>query len=126
MEGVVPVLSAVPPEKTREGPDGPHSGNPTVRSRKGMAEHLAWARQRPDGGRGFGFTGGHSQWNFGSDNFRKALLNAAVWLAKVDVPADGVPSKTPTLEELEQNQDYDQPGDFPRDRIRKQIDQWNQ
>ena len=31
-----PILSAVPPEQTRQGPDGPYSGNPTVRSRKGI------------------------------------------------------------------------------------------
>ena len=31
LEGVTPILSAVPPEETRQGPDGPFSGNPTVR-----------------------------------------------------------------------------------------------
>ena len=54
---------------------------------------MAWARQRPDGGRGFGFTGGHDHWNWGDDDFRKLVLNAIVWTAKLDVPAEGVPSK---------------------------------
>ena len=36
MKGVTPILSARPPDSTRKGPDGPHSGNPTVRSRLGM------------------------------------------------------------------------------------------
>ena len=31
MQGVTPILEAVPPESTRQRPDGPHSGNPTVR-----------------------------------------------------------------------------------------------
>ena len=28
-----------------------------------------------------------------ADNFRKAVLNALVWICKLDVPADGVVSK---------------------------------
>ncbi len=60
---------------------------------------MAWARERPDGGRGFGFTGGHVHWNWGNDNFRKLVLNAIVWTAEVDVPAEGVPSQPPTLED---------------------------
>jgi len=41
MAGVTPLLTAVPPNSTRKGKDGPHSGNPTVRSRLGMPEHVA-------------------------------------------------------------------------------------
>jgi len=70
MEGVTPVLTCVPPDSTRERKDGPHSNNPTVRAGKGQPEHVGWARQRPDGGRGFGFTGGHWQWNWANDSFR--------------------------------------------------------
>ena len=91
MKGVTPILSAVPPESTRNGPDGPHSGNPAVRARQGMAEHVAWAYERPDGGRGFGFTGGHFHRNWSNENFRKIVLNALLWTAKAEVPADGVP-----------------------------------
>jgi len=43
----------------------------------------------------------------------------------VDVPAGGVCSKTPTLEELEANQDYPQPPKFDREKIRKMIQEWN-
>jgi len=75
MEGVTPILTAVPPESTRNRPDGAHSGNPTVRSRKGMPEHVAWAYERPGGGRGFGFTGGHFHWAWSHDSYRKAMLN---------------------------------------------------
>ena len=42
---------------------------------------MAWARERPDGGRGFGISGGHVHWNWGNDNFRKLVLNAIVWAA---------------------------------------------
>ncbi len=126
MEGVTAILSAVPPDSTREGPDGPYSGNPTVRSRKGMAEDLAWARQRPDGGRGFGFTGGHFHYNWANDGFRTIVLNAIVWVAGLDVPPQGVRSKTPTLEELLANQDYPQPNDFNRPHVEDILKKWKQ
>ena len=111
MKGVSPILSAVPPDSTRQGKDGPHSGNPAVRAEigKGTAEHVGWAFERPDGGRGFGFTGGHRHFNWGDDNFRKVMLNAIWWAAKGEVPAEGVASKTPTQEELEANLDKPKP-----------------
>ena len=92
MKGVTPILSAVPPPSTMSRPDGHHSGNPTVRKAvaKKLPQHVAWAFERPDGGRGFGFTGAHNHINWGDPNFRKIVLNAALWLAKVDVPANGV------------------------------------
>jgi 3-keto-disaccharide hydrolase/Trehalose utilisation len=125
MQNVTPILSAIPPEKTREGPDGDRSGNPAVRARKGMPEVVAWAYERPGGGRGFGWTGGHFHWNWAHDQNRKLVLNALAWVAGVEVPRDGVPSKTPTLEELEANQDKQQPRDFKREVIAKKIRQWS-
>lgn len=90
MQGVTPILTAIPPESTLNRPDGPHSGNPHVRAKKGMPQHVAWAYERPDGGRGFGFTGAHFHRNWGDENFRKVVLNAIVWTAKADVPPNGV------------------------------------
>ena len=112
MKGVTPILSAVAPESTMSRRDGPHSGNPHVRAsvKRGDKQHLCWVYDRPDGGRGFGFTGGHKHWNWGDDNFRTSMLNALTWIAKVEVPKGGVPSKTPTQEELEANQDFPKPG----------------
>ena len=43
--------------------------------------------ERPDGGRGFGFTGGHFHRNWGDPNFRKLVLNAILWTAGLDVPS---------------------------------------
>ncbi|MEL0096425.1 MAG: PVC-type heme-binding CxxCH protein [Planctomycetaceae bacterium] len=122
MKGVTPILSAMPPKTTLTRPDGPHSGNPHVRASvaAGNLQHVAWAAERADGGRGFGFTGGHNHWNWGDDNFRKVVLNAIVWCAKGEVPTDGVPDDSVTYKELEQNQDFDQPGNFNKlDVIRK-------
>jgi len=109
MANVTPLLTAVPPDETRRRQDGPHSGNEHVRARMGMPEHVAWAYERPGGGRGFGFTGAHWHNNWANDEFRKIVLNALVWITGADVPPDGVPSQTPTVKELEANQDYPKP-----------------
>lgn len=106
MQGVTPILSAHPPKSTLDRPDGPHSGNPHVRAAiaKGEIQHVMWCTERPDGGRGFGFTGAHFHRNWANDDFRKLLLNALLWIAKVDVPAQGAPS-TVSEDELKQNLD---------------------
>jgi type 1 glutamine amidotransferase len=125
MKGVTPILTAVPPDGTRKGPDGPHSGNPTVRSRLGMPEHVAWACERPDGGRGFGCTGGHTHWVYAQNDFRKLMLNAICWVAKVDVPTDGVRTPTPTVAQMEANLQGERPADWTPDRIRQTIERLN-
>jgi type 1 glutamine amidotransferase len=111
MEGVTPVLSAVPPETTMRRPDGANSGNPQVRAevQQRRPQHVAWAAERPGGGRGFGFTGGHFHQNWADDSFRTLVLNAIVWVAHGPVPPDGVSTPTPTQEELEVNQDFPKP-----------------
>lgn len=97
MKGITPILSAIPPENTRgkPGENSPRGGNPEVQKHKGEPEHLMWVYERPDGGRGFGFTGGHVHTNWANDNFRKLVLNAALWVAKAEVPADGVDTPVP-------------------------------
>lgn len=125
MKGIVPILTDIPPESTLERPDGPHSGNPHVRAMKGEPQHVAWGYERPDGGRGFGFTGGHWHWNWAHPDFRTVMLNAIVWVADMEVPEGGVPSKTPTMEDMEANQDYPKRDDFDSKRIESQIEEWN-
>ena len=127
MEGVIPILTDLPPNTTLKRPNGPHSGNKFVRAAiaKKRSQHMAWARVRPDGGRGFGFTGGHDHWNWGHDQFRKLVLNAIVWTAKLDVPKVGVRSKPLTVADLESNQDYKKPGNYNRLRIKRMLEQWN-
>jgi Trehalose utilisation len=106
MKGVTPILSAVPDGSTTNRNNGPHSGNPPMREMvaRGDAQHVAWAAERADGGRGFGFTGAHFHQNWANDDFRKVMLNAILWVAKVEVPADGVQSKV-TPEQLAENLD---------------------
>jgi type 1 glutamine amidotransferase len=111
MKGVTPILSALPPADSLSRPDGAHSGNPEVRAavleRKEL-QHLMWLFERPQdagAGRGFGFTGGHFHKNWQDDNHRRVVLNAVAWIAKLEVPKDGVPSKTPSAEEMQANLD---------------------
>jgi len=95
MKGVTPILSALPPKETLNRGDGPHENNPAVRNAvltNQLPQHLMWVYDRPDGGRGFGFTGGHSHKFWANDDYRKAVLNAILWIAKADVPETGVPS----------------------------------
>jgi type 1 glutamine amidotransferase len=54
---------------------------------------VGWAVERADGGRGFGFTGGHFYANWWNADFRKLILNAIVWTARLDVPPAGVRSQ---------------------------------
>ena len=97
--------SASPSDDVRDGPyvypKGPY---PHIEAAKGRAEAMMWAVERPDGGRGFGFTGGHFHDNWGNDNFRKVILNGLVWLTKAEVPAGGIESKV-TPEDLNANLD---------------------
>jgi hypothetical protein len=88
-------------------PDGHHSGNPEVRKRveAKQPQHVCWVVERPEGGRGFGFTGLHFHDNWGHDDFRKTVLNAICWIAKAEIPADGIATPTPTQEELDANLD---------------------
>jgi type 1 glutamine amidotransferase len=106
MAGVTPILNAVAPASTMNRPDGPHEGNPSVRAsvKNGETQHMAWAFERPDGGRGFGFTGGHYHKSWGNDNVRKLVLNAILWTAKIEVPAEGVVSSV-TPQDLKRNLD---------------------
>jgi hypothetical protein len=94
-KGVAPILSAAAPASTMSRRDGPHEGNPAVREavKRGEPQVVAWAYERGNGGRGFGFTGGHFHRNWGNDDQRKLVLNAILWTAKVEVPAQGVDCK---------------------------------
>jgi hypothetical protein len=107
MEGITPLLvSTVPPEKIKKT-DSDHGGNPDVR-REVLEEKkpqiVAWAVTRNDGGRGFGFCGGHFHSGWANDNQRKLVLNAILWTAKAEVPAQGVVTVF-SEEQLKANQD---------------------
>lgn len=100
------LLLAVPPKRVVVLPkDGPRSNNPTVRASEGKPHVTAWAFTRPDGGRSFGFTGGHFHWDWKHDDHRRILLNAIAWTGGVKIPEEGLSDTTPSDEELLLHQD---------------------
>ena len=107
MKGVTPILSAIAPVNTVHFKDGDkpgsHGGNADALKavQAGEPQHLAWAFERANGGRGFGFTGFHNFSNIADDSFRTTMLNGVAWIAGLEIPAQGVPSKTPTKAELD-------------------------
>jgi type 1 glutamine amidotransferase len=68
---LTPILTAMLP------PDNPNR------------EVVSWVVQRSDGGRGFGFDGGHFAKNWGNQDFRRLVVNAILWTARVEVPKNG-------------------------------------
>ena len=78
-------------DEVRKGPYvSPRGPYDHIIAESGRAETMMWVYERPDGGRSFGFTGGHTHANWGDVNQRRIMLNALLWLAKVEVPAKGV------------------------------------
>ena len=110
--GAHPVLRGVPAFKLREefyynirfAPDDarwtPLWSVPDLPGRDAAGRVVAWAREREDGGRGFGTTCGHFYDNWKEAPFRKFILNALVWAAKVEVPAAGVEAPYFSREEI--------------------------
>jgi Trehalose utilisation len=102
---ITPILVATPSDEVRKGPyvypKGPYDH---VVADSGKAETMMWVTERSNGGRGFGFTGGHTHATWGDPNQRKIMLNALLWMAKVEVPARGV-EDTITASDLTQNLD---------------------
>lgn len=107
-----PILVATPSDQVRNGPYVyPRGPYPHIQAAKGRAEAMLWAVERPDGGRGFGFTGGHFHDNWGNADFRKTILNSLAWIAKAEVPAGGLES-TVSAADLDANLDP-KPGPKP-------------
>lgn len=122
---VIPILAAVAPEHTMKRPDGAHSGNPHVRKSvaAGEPQTVAWAYERPGGGRSFGFTGGHYHWNWGNDDLRRLVTNAVLWTAGETIGPDGssLGNKPVGMKRLLKDQDYDQPRKFNAEETAKHF-----
>jgi hypothetical protein len=127
MKSVQPILSALPPASSLERRDGPHENNPHVRAavlERKEPQHMAWAAERPNGGRSFSFTGSHFHWNWGHPMQRRLVMNAIAWAARADVPANGIPVGVLTMDDLEANQDDTKPANFDPNRWQLLLDQW--
>jgi type 1 glutamine amidotransferase len=62
---------------------------------KGATYPIGWVYKRPEsqGGRSFGFVGGHFHENFGITEFRQSVVNGILWTAHVDIPENGAPCR---------------------------------
>jgi type 1 glutamine amidotransferase len=54
--------------------------------KKDWSKVVGWALQRPNGGRSFGYTGGHFYKNFENPQMQRLLLNAILWTAHAQSP----------------------------------------
>ncbi|MDR3402215.1 MAG: ThuA domain-containing protein [Chthoniobacter sp.] len=81
--GATPLLSGMVPDKARTTADAKtHMGRPEV---------VAWAYERPNGGRSFAFTGCHIHRNWSLESERRLVTNGILWAAKLEVPSAGAP-----------------------------------
>ncbi len=80
-KGVTPLLVGAVPDKSRSTVD--------AKKHVGRDEVIAWAYTRPDGARGFGFTGAdiHKGWTYSSQ--RALVVNGILWAARLPVPNEG-------------------------------------
>lgn len=51
---------------------------------------VAWAWERPDGGRSSGFSGGHFHENWHKPEYRRLLAQSILWSLNVGIPEDGL------------------------------------
>ena len=59
----------------------------------GEKHTVAFAWERPDGGRSFGFSGLHFHANWKHDAYRRLVTQAVLWTARLDSPKAGLPLK---------------------------------
>jgi hypothetical protein len=80
-KGVTPLLKTVNPK------------SPGAKADKAPGDEavVAWAYERPGGGRAFTFTGCHLHASLAKEGYRRFLVNGILWSAGVDVPATGAP-----------------------------------
>lgn len=95
-KGFTPLLVGQVPDKSRTSAD--------AKLHNGRDEVIAWAFERPKGGRGFGFTGAdlHKSWSYESQ--RRMVVNGILWSAGLAVPKGGA---TMDFDEAELNRNLD-------------------
>jgi hypothetical protein len=102
-KNLTPLLAGPVPDASRSTAD--------AKSHVGRAEVIAWAHERADGGRSFGFTGCDLHKNWGVENQRRFVVNGILWSAKLPVAKEGTPVK---CEETDLTANFDfKPGKLP-------------
>ena len=104
-ENVISLLEAIPDTRARAMNGYPKVSYPHIVAAAGQSEKLMWGLERPDGGRGIGFTGGHWHHNWAHDLQRNAVLTGMLWVAGAKIPESGVQSTAVSEAELNKNLD---------------------
>lgn len=77
---------------------------PLLRTAKGQTNPsgddaiVAWAYERPGGGRSFTWTGGHLHVSLADEAYRRFLTNGMLWSAGVEIPTAGAPVRLDAAE----------------------------
>lgn len=82
---------------------------------------IAWTVDRNDGGRSFGFTGGHFQESWENEDYETLLLNAVCWTARLPIPPSGV-HKAQAFDDLWTPKPHLGKDDLPRERESDWVD----
>ena len=82
-KGITPLLTGLVPDKSRTTED--------AKAHTGRAEVIAWAYDRPSGGRSFAFTGCDLHKNWQVESQRRFVVNGILWSAGIEVPTAGAP-----------------------------------
>ncbi|MBC8289514.1 MAG: ThuA domain-containing protein [Planctomycetes bacterium] len=93
-----PVVSGIEPLEIHEEfyfklkqPKGGKGITPLIRvSIEGESHTVAWAFDRPDGGRSFGFTGLHFHENWKQESYRRLMTQGLLWTISQKIPEKGV------------------------------------
>lgn len=93
-----PVVNGIGPLKIREEfyfklkqPAGGKGITPLIKAPiEGESHTVAWAFDRPGGGRSFGFTGLHFHENWKQESYRRLMTQGLLWSFGQDIPAKGV------------------------------------
>ena len=62
--------------------------------------------------------------NWGAIHYRKLVLNAIAWIAKVDIPQGGLNPGNVSVADLQENQDYP-PKNWNAEDIKRALSQFN-
>ncbi len=93
-----PILSGIKPVQVHDEfyyslkqPEQAEKCVPLIRAAiDGEGQSVAWAWQRPDGGRSFGFSGLHYHDNWKLTEYRRLVLQGVLWSVGQPIPTEGL------------------------------------
>ena len=84
-------------------------------------EPLLWVKEHASGQRAVGFAGGFHHFALANTNYRRCLLNALAWAAKLEISERGIATDALSLEDLQRDQSHRPPGNLDWDRLAERF-----